>query len=106
MVADGQRKTRTTPKARLSVSVLLARRHRQEPHQQPKQKQSADQREQGMQRVEMKVGIAIETIPRRQHETLLCTQGVPTGRLTTSIVPLFCLSGCGFFQSVVHHSNA
>jgi hypothetical protein len=60
-----------------------------------------------MQRVEMKVGIAIQTMPRRQHKTLLCTRwACQQGDLTTPIVPLFCLSGCGYFRPVVHHSNA
>jgi len=69
---DMGKKGRRTPQpcptfASRSAGATLPRRDRQEPHQQPEQEQSADQRKQCVQRVEMEVGIAIETMPRRQH---------------------------------------
>jgi len=49
--------------------VFLSRRHHQKPCQQAKQDQGADQREKRMQRVEMKIRVARETMPRSQHGT-------------------------------------
>jgi len=72
---------RATPVACCAGSTRLARRDRQKPHQQPKQKQGADQRKQGVPGVEMEVGIAIETMPCRQHETLLACVGHAKRRL-------------------------
>ena len=90
---------RATSAACWAGSALLARRDRQEPHQQPKQKQGADQRKQGVPGVKMEVGIAIETMPRRQHRPFSARDGrAQRGDLTTRILPPICHFGCCFFR--------
>jgi hypothetical protein len=59
----------------------LTRRNGEEPDQQAEQNQRTENREKTMQRVELEVWIASETISCRQHRTSFCTaQGGGNGR--------------------------
>ena len=59
---------------------VLARRDGQKPDQQTEQEQGTNQGKQGMQRVELEIGIAIEAISCREHKTSLARVTGANGR--------------------------
>ena len=62
-------------------------RHGQNPDQHSEKDQRAKKRKRGVQGMELKIRIALETMPCRQHKTSFCLR-LATGRPVKSIVAL------------------
>src|SRR5689334_16713451 len=62
--------------------LSLSRRNSQNPDQHAEQNQRAKKRERGVKRMELKVGIALQTMPGRQHGTSFCLRMATDGLST------------------------
>src|SRR5579864_7186047 len=67
---------------RFAAPSRLSCRNSENPDQHAEQNQRAQKRERGVERVELEVGIALQTMPGRQHGTSFCLRMATDGLST------------------------